>query len=178
MNENDDPKIKPSPNRRSRESAMMVPDLDYFRQRQAEMRDPNREARYRPGFKLEPTKKESPVAYVEWNVQDIATEELLVPVGGEESARERLADLEAKSPGQYRLVSRTIGDWEPVAEPCAAKLHHGPGHQSTTHCRLTGKHDVHEAVYDGDQFAAWTSDEAMTGFMDEPPVMDDLGPSA
>lgn len=76
-------------------------------------------------------------------------------------------------------------------EPCSARLYHGPGHQSRTSCRLLGEHEVHEAVYGGDQQVArwrdgsytdllreksidfdpgsYPEDMAMTGFFDEPP---------
>lgn len=53
---------------------------------------------------------------------------------------------------------------------CLAHIHHGPGHQSHTHCRIKGEHEVHEAVYGSmRQFAEWTGDEVFSGFFDEPP---------
>jgi hypothetical protein len=61
--------------------------------------------------------------------------------------------------------------------PCQAFLFHGPGHQSSTRCRLTGEHDMHEAEYHGD-VARWSGvDEhhgisRCTGFFDEPPRED------
>lgn len=57
--------------------------------------------------------------------------------------------------------------------PCTAVLRHGPGHMSTTTCRVKGPHTVHEAIYDGVTFAQWTGDEATTGFFDEPPQLDE-----
>lgn len=80
-------------------------------------------------------------------------------------------------------------------EPCQAKLHHGPGHQSTTECEVRGPHTMHVVHYNGGQRATWTdghylrdlaeSDikittlmrkyekDAMTGFNDEPPEEED-----
>lgn len=57
---------------------------------------------------------------------------------------------------------------------CSAIIWHGPGHQSKTHCSLTGEHEIHEAVY-GEffQYAEWTGDEVFSGFFDEPPRLDD-----
>lgn len=77
----------------------------------------------------------------------------------------------------------------PVLERCFAVLHHGPGHQSKTFCRLLGDHEIHEAVYGDDTVAHWRNGSykneliareipvpswvndgtAMTGFFDEPP---------
>jgi hypothetical protein len=53
---------------------------------------------------------------------------------------------------------------------CEAKIYHGPGHQSGTRCRLTGNHEIHEAIYGRyDQFARWKGLKAFSGFFDEPP---------
>lgn len=76
--------------------------------------------------------------------------------------------------------------------PCKAKLYHGPGHQSSTLCRLTGEHEIHEAIYGGHTLARWRDGSyadqlrqkgievpywvnegtAMTGYFDEPPEVD------
>lgn len=55
-------------------------------------------------------------------------------------------------------------------EGCHAVIYHGPGHQSSTRCRVKGEH-IHEAVYgEFSQFAEWTDpDEICSGFFDEPP---------
>lgn len=53
---------------------------------------------------------------------------------------------------------------------CPAVIWHGPGHQSKTHCCLTGKHHIHEAIYGRcDQFVRWRGKEVFTGCFDEPP---------
>jgi hypothetical protein len=55
-------------------------------------------------------------------------------------------------------------------DECGALLWHGNGHQSKTKCQLKGKHSTHFAVYGGDeQEAYWKSNEASTGFFNEPP---------
>lgn len=57
---------------------------------------------------------------------------------------------------------------------CEAVLFHGPGHQSKTRCRIEGPHEVHETIYGSDRTqATWQGDEAMTGFFDEPPEVED-----
>lgn len=58
-----------------------------------------------------------------------------------------------------------------VGGRCFARLHHGPGHQSTTRCELRGPHDVHRADVLGDR-VQWRGEDSSTGFFDEPP---DLG---
>ena len=82
---------------------------------------------------------------------------------------------------------------------CEAHIWHGPGHQSSTRCRKTGPHDVHEAVYGSErQFAKWRDGQytgrmrargikfdqrfypenmAMSGFFDEPPDFESEGES-
>lgn len=45
---------------------------------------------------------------------------------------------------------------------CKAVLWYGRGHQSRTHCELTGEHDVHEA-----RGSSWVGKETCTGFFDE-----------
>ena len=55
---------------------------------------------------------------------------------------------------------------------CPALLWHGPGHQSSTHCRLTDKHYIHECIYgEFSQLAQWRGKKKLTGFFDEPPVL-------
>lgn len=60
--DDNEPKVpKPSPNRRSRESAMMQPDLKYILQRKKEMADrAEREKRYQPGFRIDPPTEKDP----------------------------------------------------------------------------------------------------------------------
>ena len=62
-----------------------------------------------------------------------------------------------------------------TAPPCDATIHHGPGHQSRTHCRVRQQpHDWHEAVYGSDStFATWRGKDAFTGAFDEPPSEDE-----
>ncbi len=55
---------------------------------------------------------------------------------------------------------------------CLATLHHGPGHQSKTLCRITGVHEIHEAVV-GDRSAWWKGDEVSSGYFDEFPCLDE-----
>ena len=70
-------------------------------------------------------------------------------------------------------LSKLVADSLPKPEalvPCHAVIHHGPGHQSTTHCRLTGKHNMHEAYYGShEQFARWKGKQVFSGCFDEPP---------
>lgn len=61
---------------------------------------------------------------------------------------------------------------------CTEKIWHGPGHQSSTHCRVRGEHVVHEAVYgEFNQFAQWRTradgKETFSGVFDEPPAYED-----
>lgn len=56
-------------------------------------------------------------------------------------------------------------------EPCLAEVSHGPGHQSSTRCELTGPHDVHRAIYGSQrQEATWRGPHVFTGAADEPPM--------
>lgn len=71
-------------------------------------------------------------------------------------------------------VSRLTVEAElPKPPPCTAELHHGPGHQSTTRCELTGAHEVHEGHYHGGIRATWRGQTATTGYFDEPPQEED-----
>jgi len=57
---------------------------------------------------------------------------------------------------------------------CEAVIWHGPGHQSKTHCQLTGEHEIHETYYGSfDQFAQWRGKEVFSGYFDEPPRLKD-----
>jgi len=60
---------------------------------------------------------------------------------------------------------------------CNAKLHHGPGHQSSTFCEETGDHDIHMCHYypSGcyETVARWTEDHKFSGFFDEPPDVEE-----
>jgi hypothetical protein len=61
---------------------------------------------------------------------------------------------------------------------CKERIYHGPGHQSSTNCRLRGEHEVHEAVYgEFNQYATWRSkpDGKLTfsGVFDESPGEDE-----
>jgi len=58
--------------------------------------------------------------------------------------------------------------------PCEARIWHGPGHQSSTRCRLRGQHEEHEAVYgEFSQFATWRDQPdgklTFSGYFDEAP---------
>lgn len=55
---------------------------------------------------------------------------------------------------------------------CQAYICHGPGHQSKTRCTTRRPHAVHYTEIDGD-YATWVGDEAMTGFFDDPPKVDE-----
>lgn len=53
------------------------------------------------------------------------------------------------------LSSRFVED-ERTRPGCTAKIHHGPGHQSSTRCHVKGEHEVHEAYYGGhNEYAVW-----------------------
>lgn len=57
---------------------------------------------------------------------------------------------------------------------CDAVIWHGPGHQSRTHCDVTGEHTVHHAIYgEFRQEATWTGGAINSGFFDEPPSVED-----
>ena len=57
---------------------------------------------------------------------------------------------------------------------CKARIYHGPGHQSTTHCELKEKHKNHHAVYGSQQqIAEWRGLEVFSGFFDEAPYVDE-----
>lgn len=62
-------------------------------------------------------------------------------------------------------------DIELVSDRCFAKLHHGPGHQSTTRCRVRGDHKYHSAEVKGDR-VYWEDFDGSTGFFDELPGLD------
>lgn len=52
---------------------------------------------------------------------------------------------------------------------CTARLHHGPGHQSSTFCNLKGKHTVHQTRYGRDeQVSQWRGKHGFTGYFDDP----------
>jgi len=58
-----------------------------------------------------------------------------------------------------------------IEKKCHAVLYHGPGHQSSTKCQITGPHSIHRAEYGGyRQVAYWIGDEKFTGYFDEPPT--------
>ena len=58
---------------------------------------------------------------------------------------------------------------------CIAKIWHGPGHQSSTCCRLIGSHKIHETKFGSDnKLAYWTGIETYSGFFDEPPTIQDV----
>jgi hypothetical protein len=59
---------------------------------------------------------------------------------------------------------RTIFQRTVFAGECQAKIQHGPGHQSSTHCQVKGAHIVHRV---GDIF--WTGDSICSGYFDEAP---------
>ena len=65
-----------------------------------------------------------------------------------------------------------------AAVRCDAVIWHGPGHQSRTRCRLTGEHEIHEAIYgEFSQYATWRSQpdggSTFSGVFDEPPTVED-----
>lgn len=70
--------------------------------------------------------------------------------------------------GQYRFA-KCCGAARCTSE-CKAIIHHGPGHQSRTHCEAKGQHEIHRAVYGSmRQYAEWQQQEIFSGFFDEPP---------
>lgn len=52
---------------------------------------------------------------------------------------------------------------------CLVAIHHGPGHQSTTECDITGDHTRHEVVYgEFRQVASWTGNrDVFSGYHDD-----------
>ncbi len=58
--------------------------------------------------------------------------------------------------GSTEKAVRVIGELR--GKLCEAVIHHGPGHQSTTSCQLTGKHETHEANLAG-QVVEWEDEE-------------------
>ena len=46
---------------------------------------------------------------------------------------------------------------------CVARIHHGPGHQSSTFCELTGNHKIHHATFgEFDSYQEWEGYEAFS----------------
>lgn len=96
-------------------------------------------------------------------------------------------------PATVTMIGGTLDARPNATEPCPAKIHHGPGHQSRTECKLTGEHDVHEA-HVGGRVLRWRTGDytnslraegiefdsrsypesmGMTGFFDESPLEED-----
>lgn len=66
--------------------------------------------------------------------------------------------------------------WAICTSECKVVIHHGPGHQSRTHCHVKGEHEVHEAVYGSMQeHATWRGGDVFSGFFDEAPEADEDG---
>lgn len=60
---------------------------------------------------------------------------------------------------------------------CAAQIHHGPGHMSSTFCtQPTKKHlkyrgrNLHTSRYGSGERAEWFGTKKFTGYFDEPPT--------
>lgn len=106
--------------------------------------------------------------------------------------RAALEDAVQLNPGWRSRAIKVLDDGTPGEErSCPAEIHHGPGHQSCTPCRVKGEHEIHEAVYGGSTLAQWRDGQyadqlrerdisipdwvnegtAMTGFFDEPPEL-------
>lgn len=103
-----------------------------------------------------------------------------------ESARPMLPTTEAEMDAMVEAARDQL-------DHCYAFIHHGPGHQSKTRCRMREPHTVHVALYGDNTYAEWTDGSyirqlesggyeipawvdkgtAMTGFFDEPPRGDD-----
>ena len=105
-------------------------------------------------------------------------------MGGEGEMRRRLSDKlriladklheDGQKETSDRLHSAARKEEAARKSGCQAVIWHGPGHQSRTQCRRTDEHDVHEAQYGSTPFAVrWRGTEAMTGFFDEPPEMEE-----
>jgi hypothetical protein len=60
-------------------------------------------------------------------------------------------------------VAEALEAWDHRRHPiCPAVVHHGPGHQSKTHCNIDGDipHTVHAATYgQWSTFGVWEGDE-------------------
>ena len=78
-------------------------------------------------------------------------------------------EMEVKPPRDMVVLKTKFGYIKSL-HPCNAKFHHGPGHQSTTPCMMTGDHKYHECRYGSyDQWAVWEGPECSSGYFDEPP---------
>ena len=87
----------------------------------------------------------------------------------ERKEREKAQEAQNQLARRHEQYLRLKQEFEAV--PCEAKIWHGPGHQSSTTCRLRGPHDIHEAIYgEFNQVGYWTTNEVYTGVFDEPPV--------
>lgn len=74
--------------------------------------------------------------------------------------------------GGYRYA-KCCG-WATCVSECKAIIYHGPGHQSKTHCRVKGPHEIHEAVVGSyRQFATWRDDQSSTDYFDQAPEVDE-----
>lgn len=51
---------------------------------------------------------------------------------------------------------------------CSALIFHGPGHQSKSHCDISGPHILHHASGPHDEYQ-WYGENAFSGFFDESP---------
>lgn len=104
----------------------------------------------------------------------------------------RNVDSDALRSGPYRPQEGVTGhgdlstatnkiEWQGTVlatPPCEARIYHGPGHQSSTRCRVKGPHEIHEARYGSDdQLGRWKDGQweghephAITGYFNEPPT--------
>lgn len=71
-----------------------------------------------------------------------------------------------KAQEEFKEVMREI-----KRKRCPAVIHHGPGHQSSTHCcRPKGNHKMHKAHYGCFcKYAECEKKEVFSGYFDEPP---------
>jgi len=57
-------------------------------------------------------------------------------------------------------------------EPCAAVIHHGPGHQTTSRCERTGSHAMHQNTQTG-RLLKWVGEIGYTDAFDQNPRNDE-----
>lgn len=89
----------------------------------------------------------------------------------EEAKRARVEEARARWEEGWRRSGCQNPEWcgyYTCTSECPSLLHHGPGHQSKTHCELTGEHEQHRAEVMR-EVMYWSGLNASTGFFDESP---------
>ena len=51
---------------------------------------------------------------------------------------------------------------------CPVRIHHGPGHQSTTYCQVSEPHEIHKASFGSyGETASWVGGDIFSDYFDE-----------